>query len=315
MKVSILVPVYKVEKYIEECARSLFEQTFDNIEYVFVDDCSPDNSIEILKRVINEYPKRLQTIKIIRNEVNKGIGETRGILLDNASGDFVLFVDSDDYIDRNAVETFVRTVQSTDADIVRANFYNVINGQVTKVYKKAFSSKENLLYNTLMGCDGIAPLWILFMKRKLTINPNIIRPAIDYCEDYILSIQLFYYAHKIVHIDDAFYYYRQTGNIDSITHHLGRVIKDKFIANDTIKDFLDREGIYRKYEQAFLYHVFSSKQMHLVDKRSLDINLYMSYHPEVNSLWRGKSFGRRENLLFWLAEKKLTFIIKLLYKL
>lgn len=315
MKVSILVPVYNVEKFIEECARSLFEQTYEDIEYVFVDDCTPDNSIEILKRTANEYPKRLPYIKIIRNEVNLGIGETRKILLNNATGEYILFVDSDDYIDRCTIEIFVHTAEITSADIVRANYYIVSNGQITKVSKSPFNNKEELLNNTLIGCDGIESLWILFIRREIATNQNVIRPAINYCEDLVQSFQFFYFAKKIVHIDDAFYYYRINDNANSITHNLGKVIKDKFIANDTIRDFLMNARIYKKYEQAFLFHVFMSKRMHLLDRQSLDINLYMTYHPEVNNLWRRHRYGRRETLLLWLAEKKLTFIIKLLYKL
>lgn len=96
--VSICVPVYGVERYIERCARSVFEQTYDNIEYIFVDDCSPDHSIDILKNVIEEYPARKPNVRIVRHEHNRGLAAARNTAIDNAGGDFVLHIDSDDYI-------------------------------------------------------------------------------------------------------------------------------------------------------------------------------------------------------------------------
>ncbi|MSH99652.1 glycosyltransferase, partial [Escherichia coli] len=84
--VSILVPVYKVEKYIEKCAMSLFEQTYDNIEYVFVDDCSPDDSIALLESIMERYPKRKEQVKIVAHEKNAGLSNARITGINNCSG-------------------------------------------------------------------------------------------------------------------------------------------------------------------------------------------------------------------------------------
>ena len=97
--VSILVPIYGVEKYIRRCAISLFEQTYLNIEYIFVNDCTNDDSIIILENVINQYPNRQSQIKIIQHETNKGLGEARNTAVAAANGDYLFHVDSDDYID------------------------------------------------------------------------------------------------------------------------------------------------------------------------------------------------------------------------
>lgn len=84
--VSILVPVYGVEKYIERCARSIFEQTYRNLDIVFVDDCSPDKSIEILKRVLEDCPKRKAQTRIIRHEQNRGLAAARNTVVAAATG-------------------------------------------------------------------------------------------------------------------------------------------------------------------------------------------------------------------------------------
>ena len=107
-KVSILVPIYGVEQFIERCARSLFEQTYQNLEYVFVNDCTPDKSIEILTRIIEYYPKRFNSIRIISHEKNRGIAASRNTAYDNATGEFVTIVDSDDWLELNAIELLKR---------------------------------------------------------------------------------------------------------------------------------------------------------------------------------------------------------------
>ena len=98
-KVSVIVPIYGVEPYIERCVRSLMEQTYTNCEYIFVDDCTPDASVEILKRVLEDYPNRKQKVKIIQNEKNQGLPQTRKHGFQYATGDFVANVDSDDFVE------------------------------------------------------------------------------------------------------------------------------------------------------------------------------------------------------------------------
>ena len=117
-KVTICVPVYNVEKYIERCCKSLFEQTYSNIEYIFVDDRSPDNSIKVVENILQGYPKRKNAVKLIEHSVNKGLAATRNTGIDAASGEYILFVDSDDYLDHNAVELLMNKVEATHADVV-----------------------------------------------------------------------------------------------------------------------------------------------------------------------------------------------------
>ena len=106
--VSILVPIYGVEKYIARCVESLFGQTYDNIDYVFVDDCTPDNSITVLKNVLSNYPNRKDSVRIIRHKKNQGLAVTRNTAVAVAKGEFLMHVDSDDWIELNTVELCVK---------------------------------------------------------------------------------------------------------------------------------------------------------------------------------------------------------------
>lgn len=116
--VSICVPVYNVEQYIERCCHSLFGQSYNNIEYIFVDDCSPDESINIVRKTLLDYPQRINSVQIIKHKENKGLSGTRNSGVDASNGYFLLFVDSDDYIDSQTVELLVRQAMRDDSDVV-----------------------------------------------------------------------------------------------------------------------------------------------------------------------------------------------------
>ena len=98
-KVSVIIPVYNVEKYIERCARSLLEQSLKDIEYIFVDDCSPDNSITMLENILKEYPERQPLVKILFHEPNRGLAYTRQEGVDAAKGEYIIHCDSDDWVE------------------------------------------------------------------------------------------------------------------------------------------------------------------------------------------------------------------------
>lgn len=121
--ISVIVPVYNTEKYIEKCARSLFSQTFDSIEYCFIDDCSDDNSISLVQNVLKEFPNRRAACKFIRNETNRGVASSRNAGLAIAEGKYIYFCDSDDYIDETMLEKMFLKAKSSLADVVLCDFY------------------------------------------------------------------------------------------------------------------------------------------------------------------------------------------------
>lgn len=117
-KVSVVIPVYGVEKYIERCARSLFEQTLDDIEYIFVNDCTKDRSIDILNAVINEYPARKKQVRIVHHEENKGSALARLSGWQTANGNYIISCDSDDWVDSGLYEKMYNVAVNKNADIV-----------------------------------------------------------------------------------------------------------------------------------------------------------------------------------------------------
>lgn len=122
-KVSIVVAIYNVAQYIEDCVRSLCRQTLDDIEIILVDDCSPDNSIELAMRVLEEFPHRKPQVKVVRHEKNTGSKEVRKDGVAQADGEYIIHVDGDDYADERMAELMYSKAVETDADIVICDFW------------------------------------------------------------------------------------------------------------------------------------------------------------------------------------------------
>lgn len=216
--VSVLVPVYKAEKYIKRCARSLFEQTYGNLEYIFCDDCSPDASIQKLKEVIKEYPQRLEQIRIIRHEKNKGCGVARSTLLRNCQGDFIFWVDADDWVDTNAIELVVRKQQEKDADIVTYRAYaHYADGEVKEYFDGGWDlDRYTLIEMILQGKRG-ASVCRRLIRRSLFIDHHIRGlEGVNGREDFQQIIPLLYFS-RVVDGMDAFLYHYNRENSQSIS--------------------------------------------------------------------------------------------------
>ena len=171
--VSILVPIFNVEKYIKRCVTSLMQQGYRNIEYVFVNDCTQDNSISILVETIKEYPQRTN-IKIINHESNKGLAASRNTGILNSKGTYISFVDSDDYLEPNAIEIMVKKAIETSADIVIGNFQFIINSS-KKIFKRPKNRYDKIEYiQAILRWNEIdLTLWGKLIKRELFSHHNI----------------------------------------------------------------------------------------------------------------------------------------------
>lgn len=204
-KVSVIVPVYGVEKYIERCARSLFEQTLDDIEFIFVDDCTPDKSIEILKNVLEDYPLRKDQVKIVSHEKNMGLPIARQSGFKVASGKYIAHCDSDDWVDVTMYEKMYNKAMEEDADMVVCDYYR--SGGVTHREDKGFISKQKELFiKEMLYMRTSWTVWNKLVKRDL-YHPNFVYPAGAMAEDLLTSIQLALFSNRISFLRENLYYY------------------------------------------------------------------------------------------------------------
>lgn len=311
-KVSILIPVYKAEKYISQCMESVLGQTYKNLEIIIVDDASPDNSIAIAESLIQKTDNKFD-VKILHNEKNKGIADTRNMLLDNATGDYILFVDSDDYIEIDAIDSLVNIANKTDCDIVRCGYFEVKNHQVRTVSQKPWSNKTDLLKQHISAWDSIEAMWQLLIRRRM-IEEHHIRFAkgVNASEDHLMMIKLYFYANSIVESTKPIYYYR-IDNEQSVTHVNPKAFHDSMYKGmDIAIEFLKDNDVYDVYRDEVLTRTFLTKQTFLLNKENRDIDLYVNTHPECNSYYRRFNYNRSQKILFRLAEAGHTTLLKLI---
>lgn len=210
-KVSILVPMFNVEKYVERCARSLFGQTYENLEFIFVDDCSPDRSVPLLQEVLKEYPNRRQRVKLVRHERNRGISASRNTALEHATGEFFSFVDSDDWMEQNAIELLVEKQKSEDADIVYGNALMHTSDGVSELREKDYRDNHEMMlyYSRFTPCYTMV-LWRRLIRASL-IRDHGIREieGLNYAEDKHLLAKMAFYAQVVSHLDSVVYHYNR----------------------------------------------------------------------------------------------------------
>lgn len=250
MKVSILVPVYAVEAYIAECAQSLFGQDYRDLEYIFVDDCSPDNSISVLKEVLTAFPERANQVKIIRHEQNKGVGAARQTAFEHATGEAIMHADSDDIMPPHAVSALVETMQTGNYDIVTGAYTTYENHSEGAVNLPPNMPRER--YISLLLCQNKVKnnLWARLYRRAFLLEQGIdFKLGINYCEDYTAIARAFFTARFTT--TDALVYGYRIDNITSYTHQISRRSLISMVkANAVVIDFYRRNDVEGRYHQA-----------------------------------------------------------------
>lgn len=285
-KVSVIIPVYKVEQYIERCARSLFEQTLDDIEYLFVDDCSPDMSIEILKQVLEEYPWRKQQVIIHRMECNSGQAKVREWGMGKASGEYVIHCDSDDWVEKDMYETLYRTAKEKDGDIVICGFSRIDGKRVFfqgASYSHVAGDKRQLLSLLIRG-SNLSSLCNKLVSRELC--SKLIYPTSNMWEDYVISVQLLYYARRVVSVDRNMYWYCYNPRSICGTKDARKVI-DRYLQQkenvEMIINFLRDHGIYDMYSDDVVGMKYLAKSELLPAVGEIRYwNLWRKEYKEIN---------------------------------
>lgn len=218
-KVSVLVPVYGVEKYIERCVRSLFEQTLDDMEFIFVDDCTPDRSIDILKTIIEEYRLRFAekkySVRIERMSTNSGLAAVRRHGIQFCTGDFIAHCDSDDWVDLNMYQRMYEQVIKEKADVIVCDY--VSTDGMTYTFRHTGCHKMTPV-SFIESCLFQRDAWSLCNKlfnRKVCYK-DLVYPEGAMGEDMALTIQLLYNCRTLSYLPEPFYYYYKNRN--SITN-------------------------------------------------------------------------------------------------
>lgn len=301
-KVSIIVPVYGVEQYIERCARSLFEQTLADLEYLFIDDCTPDKSIEILKQVLEEYPQRKNQVVIHRMEHNSGQAKVREWGMRNATGEYVIHCDSDDWVDIHMYEEMYKKVKEKNADVVLCDYYES-DGVSKKLMNDFLPNKvEDTMSSTLLKKTR-SVLWNKLVRRSIYKN-NIMYPVANNAEDYTLLVQIVYYSKSFVYLNKPLYFYYY--NTNSLTRlktkeNIINIFNQSMLNIRIVENFLNENKSLSKYSDELDCIKVIEKE--LLISYSFDKTLYKVWNEAYKEIFPRILFNNKITL-----RRKLRFL-------
>lgn len=277
-KVSVIVPVYRVEKYIERCARSLFAQTLDDIEYLFIDDCTPDKSIDILKQVLNDYPKRKDRVIIHRMNQNSGQAKVREWGIKNSTGDYLVHCDSDDWVDINMYRTMYTKAVEEQADVVVCDYAVSDGNNITRILSGCQTLNIEAYIKDLLLERNSWSLCNKLFHRTSCYKENIMYPSQAMGEDMAITIQLLLNCKKMSYVHQQFYYYYSNDDSISRASSIDKRFRNYMQNKDNTEiviSSIEREGKLNKYKNEIIALKWRAKS---------DI-WNMPYNKERRKLW------------------------------
>lgn len=305
VKISIIIPFYNTEKYIKRCLDSVVAQTFQNYEVILVDDGSTDHSYEIAKK----FEMRFPNFRLIR-QANTGVAIARNIGISKASGEYIAFIDSDDFVDRKYLDCLYQTAVKTMADIVCCNFYwfypNRIAMKNYTNFKKGEFSNIEALGMIIADTQMQSYVWNKLWKREL-FKLTDVRFQQLYFEDISTSFKLVYYSNKVVIIKKALYYYTQRKG--SILHEFSFETQNCYLKSIMIiKNFLDTHGLYEMMKKPFTFLCLKAKivmvsSLFLIHLHEKDFRMLIYNYK--------KAFWFIENCKRYISNSKLNRLNKL----
>ncbi|MGI3170751.1 glycosyltransferase family 2 protein [Pseudooceanicola sp. C21-150M6] len=220
--ISVVVPVYNTEPYLEECLDSLLNQDHENLEIICVDDCSPDNSIDILQKYGQSDPR----VTTLRHEVNQGLGPARNTGIKAANGGLIGFVDSDDWIEPEMYSKLLELMQTSGADITQCSAARISDGRNIGSYPESNGVRTSFTMHSMFGeaPKFVGAAWNKLYRKSLFIDNDIFYPAILF-EDVATTPRLLQCASAVASLSESYLNYRYRD--DSIVND---VRPDKIIA-------------------------------------------------------------------------------------
>ena len=310
MKVSVIVPVYKVEQYISKCLDSLVNQTLEDMEIIVVNDGSPDNS----EKIIKDYAKKYKNIKYLKKE-NGGLSSARNFGLKHATGEYIGFVDSDDYVDKRMYQMMYEKAIEASADLVVCDLNYVYEDKEEKAYSNIETDTTDI--KSIM--NNIYPAaWNKLYKKELFDNEVYFKEGVWY-EDVEFIYRLLPYVNKIGVVHEHFYKYIQREN--SIIRTIDKRLYNYIDNWNGILEFYKKRDLYISYEKELEYSYVRYLYATFIKQAcKYDYENYLKAVDEAIKNVKNSFPKYRKNKYFYKSLKGIYLIIfnknlaKILYK-
>ncbi|AKH95637.1 MULTISPECIES: glycosyltransferase family 2 protein [Elizabethkingia] len=314
--VSIIVPVYNAEDTLHIAIDSILAQTYQNIELVIVDDCSKDNTLNKLYKYKDGEINNNFSIKIISHETNKGVASARNTGLENASGEYIYYVDADDWIDDKTIEILIKEQQKNDSDIVGCNWYLSFNQNERRMNQPVFTSSLEAIQKMTNGTMRWN-LWLFMGKRSLYEKYNIrFISGMNMGEDLMVMMRLFIHSNHVSFVNKALYHYGQSNN-DSLTKTYSEKHRLEVAINlQKVEESINDSSFSHTIGDGINFLKLNIKLPLLISNKESDYKKWEEWFPEANPyVMKNIELPFRTRLLQWMAVKKQYWFLKMYYNI
>lgn len=315
MAVSVIIPVYNASATLGSCLDSLSRQTFQHLELLFIDDSSTDGSLDILVAYAEQYSTGDFVVKVLRHERNRGVAAARNTGLEYATGEYVYYVDADDFIEPDTLECLLKEAQEKELDIVGHEWFLTFKSDERYMKQPLFVTPDEALRQMMCGVMRWN-LWLFLVRRSLYVENNIrFIEGMNMGEDMMVMMKLFVCAKRVASINRAFYHYGQS-NSGSLTktysaEHIRQVTNNVQEA----EQFISASSYAGLLSEFIPFLKLNIKLPLLITDDESRYRQWTEWFPEANGyVMKNKRLPLRTRLLQLAAVKRYDFLLKLYYR-
>lgn len=304
-KISVIIPVYGVKKYIGKCTHSLMNQTMvDGIEFIFVNDATKDDSISVLKKVLSLYPEKAGQVKIINHDVNKGLPASRNTGIKVASGEYIVHIDGDDFLEHQMLEQLYKAVKENDADLAWCDYYITSTVGRRLIAQPVFTNPFDAVKGMLRGSMKYN-VWNKICRRSLYVENGILFPDGHSMGEDLTMIMVFLHAKKSTVVKYPLYNYVQNEGQMSADYDEEKLLSLFFNCERLLK-YISHEFPHLSLESEFPAFCQLMKWPFLLDGKISSYKRWHQWFPDSNDwIWQTKGVNKRIRFIEWCAAKHL----------
>ena len=302
MDVSVIIPVYGVAGFVERCTESLMSQSMrEGVEFIFVDDATPDDSIALVRKVVERHPERAAQVRILTHEANQGLPAARNSGLHAATGRYILHCDADDYAEPTMLEELYSAADAADADVVWCDWYLTFEQSERYMTMPALATADEAL-RAMLGGRMKYNVWNKLVRRSLYEESGIEFPAGHGMGEDMTMIRLMANARRVAYVHRAFYHYVKTNTASFCQtyseQHLADLKHNVSLTADYLTarlgDAIARDLAFFKLEAKFPFLIS--------DGRNGEYRRWREWYPEANAyIMQNNNISARSRWVQWLA--------------
>lgn len=313
--ISVIVPVFNVSSFIRRSVRSLLGQTLQDVEFIFVDDASQDDSIDIVREELNHYPHRKQQVRILRHDTNKGLPAARNTGMAVATGDYIYHCDSDDYLEPDMLDSLLQVALDKDADITYCDFYLSFEKNERYMANPSYETADEMLRKGFLGGMMKYNVWNKLIRKSLYTDNHILFPEGHPMGEDMTIIQLAAVSDKVAFVPKALYHYVKL-NAGAYSNSYSQKKLDDIRYNvDRTVDFL-QEKFGSCLEKEVSLFKLSIKLPFLISSDKTMYRLWEAWYPEADRYANANpDLPLRTRFLQVMAAKGQWWYVRLYYAL